>query len=261
LETLESLKNQSLTDFEVIIVDDCSTDDTVAKVKNYCARNDNFKVIELEHNSNRPAVARNIGIKNSEAKFIAFCDHDDIWSRNKLDRQLQVVLNRADTVMVHSNLWDFTKKSRMLGLFLLPNPYRRITSYKNLQKNNTVQTSSVLIYRQILDELGGFDDRIGLRAIEDYQLWLRVSEKYKILYISENHGYYRHTKISTSKQSSLKSKHLFLDNYENTAIYKNRNSLIFRLFRKILGYPLAIYYHLIDAPIRVWLGVYPRTFE
>jgi glycosyltransferase involved in cell wall biosynthesis len=255
------LKNQSLTDFEVIIVDDCSTDNTVNKVKNYCELNNQFKLITLKHNSNRPAVARNIGIQNSVGKFIAFCDHDDIWSKNKLERQLQVLLNRADTGMVHSNLWDFTRKSKLLGLFLLPNPYRRITSHKNLRKNNTVQTSSVLVYRQILDELGGFDERIELRAIEDYQLWLRISEKYKILYISENHGYYLHTKISTSKQNSLKSKHLFLDTYENTLIYKNRKSLLFRFFRKIIGYPLAVYYHLIDAPLRVLLGVYPKTFE
>jgi GT2 family glycosyltransferase len=197
----------------------------------------------------------------SRGKFIAFLDHDDIWFKNKLERQLKILENRLDLGMVHSHLWDFTERSKFRGLFFLSNPYRRIASYQLLRQHNVVQCSSTLIRTDILKELNGFDERLELRAIEDYHLWLRLSKSHKIFYISEIHGLYRNSTNSTSTQISLDIKHTYLDMNEGTNIMGSKPPIFVRILRKIFTFPLAIYFHIIDGLIRQLINTHPRVFE
>ncbi len=260
-QTLSSIKNQSFTSFEVLVIDDCSTDSTQSIIEKFIKSDSRFSYINTLQNSNKPAVPRNIGLTHARGKYVAFLDHDDIWFKRKLERQIEVLENRPDIALVHSHLWDFTEKSKIRGLVLLSNPYRRLASHELLRKHNVVQCSSTLIRTEVLKELKGFDERIELRAIEDYHLWLRLSRKYKIAYISEIHGLYRNTTNSTSTQVALSVKHNFLDAHEGTRIKESAPPLIFRIFRKLATFPLAIYFHLIDGLIRYKFNSYPRLFE
>jgi len=260
-QTLSSIKNQSFTSFEVLVIDDCSTDSTQSIIEKFVKSDSRFKYINTLQNSNKPAVPRNIGLTHVRGKYVAFLDHDDIWFRKKLEHQIKVLENCPDLAMVHSHLWDFTERSKIRGLVLLSNPYRRLASHELLRKHNVVQCSSTLIRTEVLKELKGFDERIELRAIEDYHLWLRLSRKYKIAYISEIHGLYRNTTNSTSTQVALSVKHNFLDTHEGTRIKESAPPLIFRIFRKLATFPLAIYFHLIDGFIRYTINSYPRLFE
>ena len=86
-ETIESVLNQTYTNWEMIIIDDCSTDKSKQIVKQYIERDKRIRLIALNENSGA-AVARNKGIEVSSGRFIAFLDGDDLWEPNKLEKQI-----------------------------------------------------------------------------------------------------------------------------------------------------------------------------
>ena len=87
-ETIESVLNQTYTNWEMIIIDDCSTDKSKQIVKQYIERDKRIRLIALNENSGA-AVARNKGIEVSSGRFIAFLDGDDLWEPNKLEKQIK----------------------------------------------------------------------------------------------------------------------------------------------------------------------------
>lgn len=86
-ETIQSVLNQTYTNWELILIDDCSTDNSLSIAETAAQRDSRIRVIKLDQNSG-PAVARNIGIKKAKGKYIAFLDSDDMWFPNKLEKQL-----------------------------------------------------------------------------------------------------------------------------------------------------------------------------
>jgi teichuronic acid biosynthesis glycosyltransferase TuaG len=259
-ETLDSLECQTFRSFEALVVDDCSTDRTASIVRARAALDPRIRYIRLESNSNRPAVPRNRGLAEAKGEFVAFLDHDDLWFRRKLERQIRVLDSRPDLALVHSYLWEFTENSRFRGLVHLPNPLRRRASYETLRKHNVVLCSSAVARLQVLTDLGGFDERSELRTVEDYQLWLRLGKNHKLGYLSEVQGYYRWSQTSTSRQENWLEKHTYLDEHEGTVFLANRPSRMWQVSRKIAGYPLALYFHLVEAKVRQILGKLPRVW-
>lgn len=92
-ETIESVLNQTYTNWEMIIIDDCSTDKSKQIVKQYIERDKRIRLIALNENSGA-AVARNKGIEVSSGRFIAFLDGDDLWEPNKLEKQIQFMTEK-----------------------------------------------------------------------------------------------------------------------------------------------------------------------
>lgn len=86
-ETIRSVKEQTYANWEMIVIDDCSTDKTVELVMKEQQKDDRIKLIQLEHNQGA-AVARNTGMENAKGKYIAFLDSDDLWLSNKLEEQI-----------------------------------------------------------------------------------------------------------------------------------------------------------------------------
>jgi teichuronic acid biosynthesis glycosyltransferase TuaG len=259
-ETLDSLECQTFRSFEIIVIDDCSTDGTASIVQDRAAVDPRIRFIQLASNSNRPAVPRNCGLAQAKGEYVALLDADDLWSKRKLERQVMVLDSRPDLALVHSYLWEFTGKSRFRGLAHLPNPLRRRASYETLRQNNAVQCSSAMVRLQVLRELGGFDERHELRSVEDYQLWLRLSRSYKLGYLSEVQGQYRWSRTGISGQENWIKRHAYLDANEDTFVLRSRPSFIWQVSRKVAGYPLALYFHLFDAKIREALGILPRIW-
>jgi teichuronic acid biosynthesis glycosyltransferase TuaG len=259
-ETLDSLARQTFVSFEAIIVDDCSTDRTASIVQDRAAVDPRIRYIRMERNSNRPAVPRNRGLAEARGEFVAFLDHDDLWFERKLERQIRVLDSRPDLALVHSYLWEFTENSRFRGLVHLPNPLRRRASYETLRKHNVVLCSSAVARLQVLRDLGGFDERPELRTVEDYQLWLRLGRNNKLGYLSEVHGYYRWSRTSTSRQENWLEKHTYLDEQEGTVFLASQPSRMWQVSRKIAGYPLALYFHLVEAKVRQIFGKLPRVW-
>ena len=253
-ETLDSVANQTFKSFEAIVVDDCSTDNTTKIIQEYCDKDARFKLIKLESNSNLPAVPRNVGLKHARGEFVAFLDHDDVWTHKKIQRQICALQVNPQIDLVFSYLWSFRGKSLLRGFFLIPNPFKNKINFERLRIGNALMYSSVFARKKVIVTLNGFDEDPKLRAIEDYELWLRVSQQFKIGYISEVHGYYRVTNSSASRSDMSLEKYKYMDNFKNTKNLSGRPILIIRIIRKLFHLPIGVYFHLIDGTFRQRFG-------
>ena len=244
---------------EILIVDDCSTDATPEIIHELQAEDRRISYFRLPQNSNRPAVPRNFGLKQAQGRYVAFLDHDDLWFPRKLERQMAVLEREPGIAMVHASLLFFPDKRRARSFLKLPNPLEHTASTANLRSGNPVLCSSVMARASVIREFGGFDERPELRAVEDYHLWLRMSESYEIRYMSEILGYYRTNAASTSGTEDM-GRRLDVLEAEGLIARTPRDPWRVRAIRRSWGLPIALYDHLPDARLRQKRGLPPRTF-
>lgn len=194
MQTLESVFIQSFKNIEVIVVDDGSSDNTADIIlKNYKSQ---VLILTLQH-SGLPAVARNAGIEAAKGDFIAFCDSDDIWMENKLEIQMQELINSNFNFSCSNALVLGTSK-----LYELPDQFRYKDLNKELVWNNFVINSSVLLRRDIIGQ-NRFVIKEFFRGYEDYLLWLTLAPKLKISYHDQPLLYYRTHTANISKEQKL----------------------------------------------------------
>jgi teichuronic acid biosynthesis glycosyltransferase TuaG len=143
--------------------------------------------LKTPRQSNLPAVPRNIGIKHANGEYVAFLDHDDLWREKKLAIQIAEFEKDEKISMVYSPLWHFSGRNFFWGLILLRPPHKEADG-RYLSLSNPIQCSSVVVKKDALIALGGFSENADLRAVEDYELWLRFSEKHKIKEIKTYHN-------------------------------------------------------------------------
>ena len=96
-QAIDSVLNQTYSNFELLVVDDCSKDDSLQLIQQKAQSDDRIRIIALEHNAG-VANARNVGIKEAKGEFIALLDNDDLWTEDKLERQLALAQKGADIV-------------------------------------------------------------------------------------------------------------------------------------------------------------------
>jgi len=169
----ESLIAQTFKDFEVLLCDDGSTDDTAAVVRRYKgALNLTY---HWEENFGGPARPRNAGLRLARGQYIAFLDVDDWWAARKLERSVAALDAGADIVyhdlyIAHSSRhgWRF----RRARTSPLPSP-----AYKYLiDRGNVLTNSSVVVRRSLLLDIGGLSEDPALIAWEDFDCWLRLAK-------------------------------------------------------------------------------------
>ena len=172
-DTIESVLNQSYQDFELIIVDDCSTDRTEQIIKRYIEKDERIKFYKLSENSGA-AVARNTALDKAIGRYIAFLDGDDLWHKEKLEKQL---------CFMRENKYGFSFTAYELmseeGLKLnkTVNVPSKVT-YTGLLKNTIIGCLTVVIDREIIG-----DFRMPLvRAGQDTATWLSILKKGHIAY-------------------------------------------------------------------------------
>jgi glycosyltransferase involved in cell wall biosynthesis len=206
-ETISSVKSQSMSVQEIIVVDDGSNDDTVS-----VARKSGARVIEQRNLG--VSVARNNGIEHARSPWIALLDADDIWQADKLERQW-VALNEAPDASfsfsdfsqfdengirnqsvlreVHTQFASVRRKPVGNGAFVLDGATLRTA----LLVQNVIQPSALLVRRQALLDLNGFDK--NLLACQDYDFVLRLTRDHVGVYIDKPLvRYRRHAKATTS---------------------------------------------------------------
>lgn len=179
LHTLDSIRNQSYSNYEVIVIDDGSTDQSYQYVSNYRIAHPEMELRLLKQSNSGPAKARNYGICESRGDFISFLDSDDCWLPTMLEQQLNI-FESIPTLTLLGTAPGIPKQLPM---------FRSITLNSLLFKNHFT-TSSVMIRRNTLsyDELSFNDSQ---RYAEDYRLWLQLTAKYHagILYgLTINYG-------------------------------------------------------------------------
>ena len=232
-KTINSARMQDYGNIEILVIDDQSTDDTFLVVSEIMQNDPRVKYYTTERQSNLPAVPRNVGIHNSRGEIIAFLDHDDLWRKKKLTVQLEEFFKSEDTAMVFSPLWQFSGRNYFWGLVLLRPPVGNVDQ-SSLLMCNPIQCSSVLVRKDVLLSLGGFNENNDLRAVEDYELWIRLSQKYRIVEVYQVLGYYRHVRTSTSQNENMNKRIESLKAIHPYVLYQDRSSIINRVILRIL---------------------------
>jgi glycosyltransferase involved in cell wall biosynthesis len=177
LRALDSVLGQSYKSFEIIVIDDGSTDKTADRIKQ------NYSDIKYIYQSNTGvSAARNAGIKHSTGDWLGFLDSDDEWHKDKLMHQSTLLVKNPEYLIVHSDeIWIRN------GI--------RINQKKKHQKKSgyifhdclrlcVISPSSVIIHKSIFEDIGLFNQT--LPACEDYDLWLRICSKYPVLCANKN---------------------------------------------------------------------------
>jgi glycosyltransferase involved in cell wall biosynthesis len=183
-QTLDSVIKQTFADFEIIVVDDGSTDKTTQIIKNY-----NYPVRLIVQNNAGVCIARNRGLEESKGRYVCFMDHDDYWYPEKLECQLKVFNEHPEAGVVHSTFINWQSDSD--GNFPPPDSFSREDIPDEIDSNYSgwvyhlylldswMLTSTAMIKKEVLRKCGGFDP--SLPFSEDWDLWLRITREYPII--------------------------------------------------------------------------------
>ena len=170
-KAIRSVLLQQGADYELLVVDDGSEDDTPRVIKK------NFPAVKYLFQPNQgPAAARNLGIRHAQGKWIAFLDSDDEWTAGKLKAQLDFFEQNPDYVIAQTEeIWirngrrvNPMKKHQKFGGFI----------FEKCLPLCVISPSAVMIHRKVFKEVGLFDE--SLPACEDYDLWLRVAARFPV---------------------------------------------------------------------------------
>lgn len=162
-QTIQSVQAQTYTDWELLLIDDCSTDSSQQIILHYASQDSRIKYHRLKHNSGA-AVARNTAINKARGEYLAFLDSDDIWFDKKLELQLDFMVNKGAS-FVFSRIKMIDQDGKNLKE-MIPIPAR--ASYNTLLRQTVIATSTVLLHRP---GLGHFNMPLR-RGGQDYATWL-----------------------------------------------------------------------------------------
>ncbi len=195
-ETIDSVLAQTFTDFELIIVNDGSSDQTVEIVHSYS----DARIVLLEQQNAGPAAARNTALKQASGNYLAILDSDDLWLSHYLETMLGIFKTDSNIDFVYPNAELFGTPSWNGKRFMDRDPSSLpVTLDKLISRECNVFISSVF-KREIIDQVGGFD--ISLRGSEDLDLWLRICQAgYNFTFTTEVLAKYRKRDDSLSSGS------------------------------------------------------------
>lgn len=217
LRSLKSISEQTYTNLEIIVVDDGSVDNTFDIVSQY----DDPRVVYIKHNKNMGlSSARNTGIKASSGEIIAFQDTDDIWLKNKLKEHIEAFESTIKNIyVVYSGSYRYKnhKKDYIPYKYILP---KEGDVFKKLLGGNFIPAISLCARRECFEKVGLFDPI--LHSLEDWEMWIRLSKRYKFTYIPKplNLIYYTEDSLSANLNNFLKAEQIIVKkHFESFSLY------------------------------------------
>ena len=175
-ETLCSVFNQTYQDFELIVVDDGSTDDTSKMIQSF----PDVRYVFIKENRG-VSRARNEGLAYAKGRYICFLDSDDLWNKRKLQTQVQWMEENIDCQVCYTDEIWIRKGVRVNPM----NKHRKYSGdiFRHCLSLCIVSLSSAMLRTGLFDQIGNFDE--SLPACEDYDLWLRIAMEYTFHLIEE----------------------------------------------------------------------------
>lgn len=219
---IQSVLEQTYQDFEIIVVDDGSTDNTEEIVRSF--GDGRVRYIRYKENKGE-AAARNTGIKAAKGKYIASQDSDDEWLPEKLEKQMKTFQNASPKVgVVYTGFWKLQGDKKIY----IPSSaiaQKEGNIYNSLLEINFIGTPTTLIRKECFERVGMFNEI--LRDFVDWEMWLRISKHYHFEYIKESlvNVYYGCGNVSYNNEASVVAmEFIFKSHFED--IKKNRKLLI-----------------------------------
>jgi glycosyltransferase involved in cell wall biosynthesis len=238
--TIDTVLNQTFKDIEILVIGDGHQVEVETYIKEL--GHQSLKYLYVPH-CGYPAKARNLGLKIAQGKYIAFCDDDDLWHPEKLEKQFKIINGNSgrglcftDRFIIDSEGEINTSSDKKIKWF------PKKPSTENLFFSNYISYSSVLIDKTSIKGTE-FPDDLKFRAVEDYHFWLRISQSTNLFFLNEKLVYYRvhnsniTNKLSTGASLNLRVFQDFSSNYKFNAfqIFKAKSIAFLKFsFYKIL---------------------------
>lgn len=228
-DTIKSVLQQSWPRFEMLIVDDCSTDASVEIVHSFAERDSRIKVVKLERNSG-PAVARNTAIEMATGRYIAFLDSDDLWRPEKLKRQI-AFMQSTGCSFSYTHYEKISESGEPTGHFVKP-PQR--LCYKDMLKSNQIGCLTAVYDASILGKMY----MPLIRKRQDYGLWLSILKREAYAYcVPELLALYRlrSSSVSSNKVEMLKYNWMLFRQVETLSVLRSAYYVGWNVVRKMLS--------------------------
>ena len=213
--SINSILRQTFQDFEIIIVDDASTDNTQEVVSTIR----DPRIRYLKHETNRGgSAARNTGISAAQGDFIAFQDSDDEWLPEKLAKQVNILADALPNVgVVYTGFWRIQGDQKEY----IPGPEIQVKEgniHRELLKGNFVTTQAVLVKKECFQKVGMFDET--LPRLQDWELFLRIAKHFEFRYVPEPlvHSFFTEGSISSNPKALIRAFEIILQ--KNLEAYK-----------------------------------------
>jgi len=214
-EAIDSVLAQTCQDFEIVIVDDGSTDNTKDIIE-VMSRKFPGKLLYLYQKNKGVCAARNIGIKASTGDYVAFLDADDRWMSPRLQVGVDILESMPDVSLVHANITRINENGQVLSTPTRDSNLLTGKIFKRLFLHLIqVSTPTVLIRKEVLNSVGLFDEYLTRLGSEDKDLWLRIAYEASVYYIDKPLAFYRHRSGSLSKnyEAMLKGRLYVIDKF------------------------------------------------
>ncbi|WP_074511125.1 glycosyltransferase family 2 protein [Planococcus glaciei] len=223
MAAVKSLQEQTYRNIEIVIVDDCSTDSTARIVESI----DDKRIVYLQHKVNKGgAEARNTGIKHATGSVIGFLDSDDQWLPDKLEKQLAVFKKNPKAEVVYTGIKVMQNTTFIKDIFP---KYKEDLLIKLLESNCIYTTSSILVKKEILEQIEGFDS--SLPSCQDWDLYIRLAKISQFEFVKEPLVlYFQHPgeRISTNHKAVVDGHMRIYEIYKGLA--HNNGESVFRKF-------------------------------
>ncbi|WP_412051287.1 glycosyltransferase family 2 protein [Hoeflea sp. Naph1] len=170
--TLESVIAQTHTNWEAVVVDDHSSDETRAIVEGFAARDSRIRLLALEKNNGAPAAPRNRGLESASSPWVAFLDSDDLWHPQKLELQLEALSATGETFSCTA-MRDFADGASVVDTDVLTPVQTHLIAFANHRIKGRIPASSVVVSTELARRFPFEEDR-SYKAVEDYHCWLRI---------------------------------------------------------------------------------------
>lgn len=216
-ETIQTVLNQTYKNWELLLVNDCSTDNSKKIIEEYEKKDKRIHLIELEQNSGA-AIARNTGIENSKGRYIAFLDADDLWDKRKLEKQLKFI--KENNYEFTYTGYEFADENGNKNGKIVEVPNN--INYKQALKNTTIFTSTVIFdIKKLGKELIKMPN---VKRGQDTATWWKVLKTGVVAYgLQESLSIYRRSNntLSSNKIKALKRTWNLYRNVEKLPIFKS----------------------------------------